>query len=441
MPAPPQRAKFPDVIPWIWLTGTTFLLTRLSLGLCALRRMRRAAHLMSGDVLQSNSLAAPVTWGILYPVILVPAGFEHLPEESREAVLCHERAHIRSYDFLFRLIAEITRALIWFQPLIWIVSRRLREEQELACDDRVLASGVKPSAYAKLLLDWDLTPVTPAIGMASRGSLKRRLYSVLDGDTHRGRVASTLACATWILALAAALPLAAMNWIHPARLAQIAAPQTIGRQPLAFFVARSMLVIEDVTITVRDGAQPVQGLTTGDFIVTEDGKPMKPVFAEMGRALFEQQGIVSVAIANYRIGYYPTNDKADGTVRSVQVSLKNPDVKAAYRAQYQAPNGIPTGAYEPVSLPSGTVPPALIAKFEPAYSDEARREKLSGSVSLNAVVDQTGKAVNIVVRQPLGSGLDENAIDALRKWRFRPASKSGMPVSAPIRVDMTFSAL
>ncbi|HEY4088674.1 MAG TPA: M56 family metallopeptidase, partial [Bryobacteraceae bacterium] len=177
MPTPAPATKFPEVIPCIWLIGATLLLTRLSLGLYALRRMRRSAHPMSGDVLQSNSLAAPVTWGILHPVILVPAGFEHLTEESREAVLCHERAHIRSYDFLFRLLAEMTRALIWFQPLIWIVSRRLREEQELACDDRVLASGVKPSAYAKLLLDWDLTPATPAIGMASRGSLKRRLYS------------------------------------------------------------------------------------------------------------------------------------------------------------------------------------------------------------------------------------------------------------------------
>src|SRR6185312_3502486 len=114
---------------------------------------------------------------------------------------------IEASDFFFRIIAEVTRALMWFQPLLWMVCRRLREEQELACDDRVLASGVKPSAYAKLLLDWDLTPPVPAVGMAGRGSLKRRLYALLAADTHRGRVTAAAVFATCVLALATALPL------------------------------------------------------------------------------------------------------------------------------------------------------------------------------------------------------------------------------------------
>src|SRR6185503_20115035 len=152
--------------------------------------------------------------------------------------------------------------------------------QEIACDNRVLASGVKPSAYAKLLLDWDLTPATPAIGMASRGSLKRRLYAVLDGDTSRGHVATTVVVTAWILALSAALPLAAMNWARPSRsaapvpaLAPIhptVHPETIrlaqaqaapvprssraATSPAALFVSSSQLVIEDVTASIpNDG--------------------------------------------------------------------------------------------------------------------------------------------------------------------------------------------
>jgi len=464
---PLPRTQFRDAIPWIWLIGSMLLLTRLSLGLYGLRRMRRAARPISGDVLQSNSLAAPVTWGIIHPVILVPAGFDQLPEESREAVLCHERAHIQSYDFLFRIAAEITRALIWFQPLMWFVSRRLREEQELACDDRVLASGIKPSAYAKLLLDWDLTPATPAIGMASSGSLKRRLYAVLDGDTRRGRIATALVFATWILAFAAALPLAAMSWtrqsrsvtpaptvsltqptIHPeairlaqAQVAPVPRPSRAPTSPAALFVSSSLLVIEDVTVSIANDGQAVQGLTTDDFSITEDGRLMRPAFAEMGRVLFEQQGLASEAIADYRIGYYSANASVDGGYRTVKVFLKNPNAKLDYRAGYYGPSMTPTGAYEPRNMPAGVAPPALIAKVEPAYSEEARKAKVSGTVTLDADVDASGKAVNIHIRQPLGLGLDEQAIEALAKWRFRPASQNGAPVSVPIRVWLTFYVL
>jgi len=217
-------------------------------------------------------------------------------------------------------------------------------------------------------------------------------------------------------------------------------PAATRPAPLAFFLTQSMLIVEDVTVTSQDAAS-VQGLSAGDFAITEDGKPMRPFFAEMGRVLFEQQGLASSAIASYRIGYYTTNDKADGTHRSVKISLKNSDAKVTYDADYDVPAGTRRGAYEPVNLPAGVTPPELIAKFEPAYSDEARHAKLSGSVALNATVDETGKAVNIVITQPVGSGLDENAIDALRKWHFRPASNKGAPISAPIRVEMNFYLL
>ena len=70
---------------------------------------------------RNDAIGAPVTWGIVRPIILVPAGFEALPAESRDAVIRHELAHIQVHDFLMRCLAEIARALIWFQPLVWIV--------------------------------------------------------------------------------------------------------------------------------------------------------------------------------------------------------------------------------------------------------------------------------------------------------------------------------
>jgi uncharacterized protein (TIGR03435 family) len=218
----------PWIVPLIWSLGAAILLSRFAINLRGLRRLRAASEpVTDAQVLreaarygrgvqlwQNDTIAAPVTWGIFRPVILVPAGFEGLTAECRDAVLCHEAAHIQSGDFLMRTLAEIARAAIWFQPLMWIVRRRLHEEQELACDNRVLASGGKPSTYAKLLLDWDARPGMDfliAVGIANRSCLKRRLYALLDPGLRRDTVAKAGVACAWLLGLAAALPLAAVS--------------------------------------------------------------------------------------------------------------------------------------------------------------------------------------------------------------------------------------
>src|SRR6202789_772547 len=102
---------------------------------------------------------------------------------------------------------------------MWIVWRQLREEQELACDNRVLATGRKPSAYARLLLDWESSPGLDsliAVGIANRSCLKRRLYALLDPDLRRDTVARAAVAGTWLLALATALPLAAISFTQAA---------------------------------------------------------------------------------------------------------------------------------------------------------------------------------------------------------------------------------
>ena len=219
----------PWLIPLIWFAGAATLLTRFAVNLLGLHRLRNASEPVTDvdlladmarlgrrvELWRSEAIGAPVTWGIFRPIILVPADFEKLPAECHDAVLCHEFAHIQARDFLMRGLAEIARALIWFQPLMWIVWRQLREEQELACDNRVLATGRKPSAYAKLLLDWERSPGLDsliAVGIANRSCLKRRLYALLDPDLRRDTVARAGVFGTWLFALATALPLAAISF-------------------------------------------------------------------------------------------------------------------------------------------------------------------------------------------------------------------------------------
>ncbi len=85
--------------------------------------------------------------------------------------------------------------------------------------------------------------------------------------------------------------------------------------------------------------------------------------------------------------------------------------------------------------------PTLLFKIEPEYSDEARKVKLQGSVFLRIVVDEHGRAGDIVVTQGLGLGLDERAVAAVRKWRFRPGMRAGRPVPTTAIVQVTFRLL
>jgi TonB family protein len=86
-------------------------------------------------------------------------------------------------------------------------------------------------------------------------------------------------------------------------------------------------------------------------------------------------------------------------------------------------------------------PPSVLGKVEPAYSQEARFARYSGTVVLYLEVTPEGLARNIHIVKGLGMGLDESAIDAIGKWRFRPGTKDGAPVTVAAHVEINFKLL
>jgi TonB family protein len=89
----------------------------------------------------------------------------------------------------------------------------------------------------------------------------------------------------------------------------------------------------------------------------------------------------------------------------------------------------------------GVTAPQLIYKVEPEYSEEARKAKYQGTVLLYVQVDPTGHAVNMRVLHSLGLGLDEKAMEAVRKWRFKPGMKDGRPVTVEAQIEVNFRLL
>jgi TonB family protein len=85
--------------------------------------------------------------------------------------------------------------------------------------------------------------------------------------------------------------------------------------------------------------------------------------------------------------------------------------------------------------------PLVLWKVEPEYSDEARRARLQGTVILYIEVDTDGRPRNFSVRQSLGLGLDERAIEAVRQWKFRAGTHDGRPIVTAALVKVYFRLL
>jgi TonB family protein len=90
---------------------------------------------------------------------------------------------------------------------------------------------------------------------------------------------------------------------------------------------------------------------------------------------------------------------------------------------------------------SGAVvdPPALLFRLEPEYSEEARKAKLQGPITLSLVVGTDGRVSVVQVLRSLGMGLDEQAIGAVMQWRYKPGTKDGKPVRVTAQVTVNFS--
>jgi protein TonB len=89
----------------------------------------------------------------------------------------------------------------------------------------------------------------------------------------------------------------------------------------------------------------------------------------------------------------------------------------------------------------GVTAPALLFKVEPEYSEEARKAKYQGVVVLYVEVDPSGRAQNLRVVHSLGLGLDEKAIEAVKKWKFKPGYKDGKPVTVAATIEVNFRLL
>ncbi len=227
----------PSTLLWSWIllscwaSGAALVLLRSALGwFLMVRERRRSAPLLDeawcgdlasiaqrkgrasvGIALRVGRVNSALACGVLNPAILVPSGASKWTELQRRAVLLHEVAHLRRHDCFFNYVTQFACALFWFHPLAWKVAANQHREQELACDDAVLSSGIPATEYATILLEGVRSLSSGfllACAFGGRSRLKQfrlRLAYLLDrhrNHASRPRLAKAFALSFFLILLA-----------------------------------------------------------------------------------------------------------------------------------------------------------------------------------------------------------------------------------------------
>ena len=213
-----QAWRFDDALPGIvvlWASGACALLLRMAAGVWWIQRLCRQAQddvaatwQARLDVLASrigirrpvalrvvDAIASPASVGWWRPVVLLPTALlARMPVELVEALLAHELAHIRRHDYLVNLLQGAVEALLFYHPVTWWLSRRIRIEREQVADQFAVEATGDPRRLALALsqlseLSGSLaTQPLPSLALAAHGGhLMSRIEQLVRPALRRNR--------------------------------------------------------------------------------------------------------------------------------------------------------------------------------------------------------------------------------------------------------------
>jgi beta-lactamase regulating signal transducer with metallopeptidase domain len=456
IPTPPDSSRIPGpsldrARRMLWIAGTTLSLLVLVAGLSRLAwlasRARRVAdprwQELLGPVLllQSPHPTLLVTWGFFSPKIVLPASAEKWSDERMRIVLWHELAHIRRGDWFVQMAADFVRAAFWFNPLVWIACRRLRQESEQACDDAVLNCGVQGPDYATELLGlardlrqprYSMFSGFPAPAMARPSSLGRRVSAMLNVRINRNPISTTARVATAIALLLAAIPIA---------------------------TAQTFATFSGTLVDSTGG--PLPGVP---LVLSNTGRQSKYEVKSSPAGTFEFVGLPSgiytldaqqngFATLHESVSIAPGQNlqrRLTLQVGSLQetITVRIPDTDPASDPGPKTPAVTQKMVFQPADLSSCVVsavggnirPPKKLRDVHPEYPAVLRGTGTDGIVVLDATIGLDGFLKNIEVREGANPELAGAAVAAVREWQYSQTILNCTPVEPSIKVTTRFTS-
>lgn len=188
------------ILEWIWVAGMICLLFYFmytyareyqAFKRCvpvqneiAKRLIRKRNYIRNIRLYEGEAFKTPVTYGVLFPKIVLPKGLDTASRMDLRNMIVHELEHIRKFDVLKRYLLAAFLCLHWFNPLAWIMYRLYQEDQEIACDERVLRRMKKEKGkhyiYTMIKMSVDEKRHFAATGFGGKSVGKRRILAALN---------------------------------------------------------------------------------------------------------------------------------------------------------------------------------------------------------------------------------------------------------------------
>lgn len=363
------------------------------------------------DLILAQCQTEPTVARVWRPVVMLPESIcAHLSDQELEAIMLHELVHVKRRDNLIGNLQMVVCALLWFYPLVWFISRKLINEREEACDERVLKVVGAPEAYASSILKvlrfsfgWKVAGVS---GAGNGSNLRRRIKNIMSSNVTRRSPASSRIFAGLMVFLGLVLMIAAgvNTGAHGAdSLSRVDKSATIYKRMISSFVPNVQRRSSSNKAQPAPPSQPIQPAQP-----SQPPQPPQPAQAP------------------------PAQPKPD------QANQPAPPSPPAATLAPAAPPAVPTNA-TPATPATAPVPPTqekivvenveagqLIEAPHPVYPDEARKQQITGTVKVSIEIGEDG---HVISAKATGgpAALRGAAVEAAYKARFQPTKVKGKP--------------
>ena len=432
------------IVVAVWIAGTMISVALLLLGMAWLAWLQSRSRPAGAEWQDAETFALAqlggyrrarifisshpvmiVTWGVLKPAILLPRDADAWSADRKRLVIAHEMAHLLRRDWLMQVVAEIARAINWFNPLFWVACAQLRRECEHACDDLVLDTGITATSYASHLVELARSVNVhgrtwmPAPSIARPSTLERRVRAMLNPHLDRRPVSMLHRSLATLVLIVIAIPIAIAAQALSTTSGRVTDPSGL---PLPDAAVRLQSVTGDASFEARtdaSGSFQVADVPAGDYWLSA----RYPGFStQRSRIHLNGPATLSLQLQVGNLRETITVSSGAGDVNRVVTASKSPSVPACG-------NTVVGGNLKP---------PMKLKDVRPRFKQAWVEGNQEGSVLLQALIGADGRVKNVEVLSPSQADMEEEAIAAVAQWEFSPTYLNCQAVDVKMYVTVSF---
>ncbi|MBN1480765.1 TonB family protein [candidate division KSB1 bacterium] len=452
LPAEPAEPKLilASVIFLVWSSILIFRFVSCLFSTIKLRWQVRTASFIKSitmdnftfKLFKSSDIRVPMSIGIRPRRIFVPDSWSTFPPAQQESLLRHEVAHIQRWDGLFHIFQVIAQSIYFFHPLVWLLSARVNDYREMACDDiAVEQSDITPLTYSRCLVHV-AEKMLPTCSYSSASALikqRNKLYHRVNYQVKESTNMKTYSKRKirfmWSVLFLLFIPL---SWYCKSSESPQEPPPGSGEDEK---VSSALVGKIWGQVTHAETGDPLPGANVhvvGTTLGAATDMAGRYYIVNVPPGVYQLEcsfiGFASMLIADVKVAVKASSQQ-DFKLKAAIIHGEKISVTA------NKPNDLKTEsaiyiAYDEPPLPVGgwsAVQKHLV------YPEIARKAGVEGVVTVSAHIDAHGNVIETKIEKSLGdNGCDEAAITAIKKAKWTPAKQRGKPVAVWVGIPVEF---